>query len=45
LQIRQYSLRDFTRLNKNLLRKNCLAPVGEQFSSDFRHGGRRLAGV
>jgi hypothetical protein len=43
LQIRQYSLCDFARLNKNPLRENCLAPVGEQFSSDFRRGGRRLA--
>jgi hypothetical protein len=45
LQIRQYSLRDFARLDKNPLCENCLVPVGEKFSRDFSCGGRRLAGA
>jgi hypothetical protein len=30
MQGRQYLLRDFACLNKNPLRENCFAPVGEQ---------------
>jgi hypothetical protein len=35
LQLRQYSLHDFARLEKNPLRENCRAPVGEEFSMNF----------
>ena len=38
-------MRIFTCLDKNLLRKNCFAPVGRVFSRDFCRDGRRLTGV
>jgi len=45
LAIRKYSLRPFPCLTELLLRKNCVAPVGEKFAWDFCLSRRRWAGA